>query len=81
MVNRNKLVTGLIAGAAVGAAAGLLFAPEPGKVSRQIMAARTGDIRHKAGGFVAAIRSRRKNNENHPALVGPFEWRSPEVPA
>lgn len=81
MVNRNKLVTGLIAGATVGAAAGLLFAPKPGKVSRQIVAARTGDIRHKAGGFVGMIRRRRKNQQNQPELVGPFEWRSPKVPA
>ena len=76
MVKPNKIVTGLIAGIAVGAVAGLLFAPKPGKASRNIVASRAGEIRYKAGGYVDAMRSRRKNPENHPVLVGPFEWRS-----
>ena len=80
MVTRNKLVTGLIAGAAVGAVAGLLFAPKPGKASRQIVAARTEEIRHKAVGYVDAMRSRRKNKDSQPVLVGPFEWRDVQVP-
>ncbi|HAI09416.1 MAG TPA: YtxH domain-containing protein, partial [Dehalococcoidia bacterium] len=37
----NKLFVGLIAGAAVGVAAGLLFAPKPGKESRSLVANRT----------------------------------------
>ena len=45
MVKTNKLVTGLIAGAALGAVAGLLFAPKPGKESRQIVAARADELR------------------------------------
>ena len=76
MVNTNKLVTGLIAGAALGAVAGLLFAPKPGEASRKIVASRAGEIRYKAGGYIDAMRSRRKNTENHPVLVGPYEWRS-----
>ena len=51
MVNTNKLVTGLIAGAALGAVAGLLFAPKPGKQSRQIVAARADELRNKADGI------------------------------
>ena len=70
MVKPNKIVTGLIAGIAVGAVAGLLFAPEPGKASR------VGEIRYKVGGYIDAMRSRRKNTEKHPVLVGPYEWRS-----
>ena len=50
MVKPNKIVTGLIAGVAVGAVAGLLFAPKPGKASRKIVASRAGEIRYKAGG-------------------------------
>ena len=68
MVNTNKLVTGLIAGAALGALAGLLFAPKPGKESRQIVAARADELRDKADGlrgkaveYVDAMRSRRKS--------------------
>ena len=66
MVKRNKLVKGLIAGAAIGAVAGLLLAPKPGKDSRQIVAFRVGGIRHKAAGYLDAARSRRKNREVQP---------------
>ena len=76
MVKPNKIVTGLIAGIAVGAVAGLLFAPKPGKASRNIVASRAGEIRYKAGGYIDAMRSRRKNTEKHPVLVGPYDLRS-----
>ena len=76
MVKTNKLVTGLIAGAALGAVAGLLFAPKPGKESRQIVAARADELRDKADGlrgkavdYVDAMRSRRKSKENQPVLA------------
>ena len=76
MVNTNKLVTGLIAGAALGAVAGLLFAPKPGKESREIVAARADELRNKADGlrgkavdYVDAMRSRRKSKENQPVLA------------
>ena len=76
MVKTNKLVTGLIAGAALGAVASLLFAPKPGKESRQIVAARADELRTKADGFrdkaagyVDAMRSRRKSKENQPVLA------------
>ncbi len=76
MVNTNKLVTGLIAGAALGAVAGLLFAPKPGKESRQIVAARADELRDKADGlrgkavdYVDAMRSRRQSKENQPVLA------------
>ena len=58
MVSRNKFVTGLIAGAAVGAAAGLLFAPKPGKETRHVVSARAGDLRQKAGSYVGTMRQR-----------------------
>ncbi|MCH2504791.1 MAG: YtxH domain-containing protein, partial [Dehalococcoidia bacterium] len=64
MVKTNKLVTGLIAGVAVGAVAGLLFAPKPGKDSRKIVASRTDELksmadelRNKVDGYVEGIRS------------------------
>ena len=76
MVNTNKLVTGLIAGAALGAVAGLLFAPKPGKESRQIVAIRADELRNKADGlrgkavgYVDAMRSRRKSKENQPVMA------------
>jgi len=75
MVKSNKLFAGLIAGAAVGVAAGLLFAPKPGKESRRLVANRTATLLHKTGGYVEVMRSWRKNKVNEPVLVGPFEWR------
>ena len=69
MVKPNKMVTGLIAGAALGMVAGLLFAPKPGKDSRQIVAARADELRNKAGGYVEAVRSRRKSKETQPVMA------------
>ena len=76
MVKTNKLVTGLIAGAALGAVAGILFAPKPGKESRQIVTAQAKEfrnkadgLRNKAGGYVDAMRSRGKSKETQPVLA------------
>ena len=76
MVKTNKLVTGLIAGVAVGAVAGLLFAPKPGKDSRKIVASRTDELktmadelRNKVDGYVEGIRSLRKSKEEQPVMA------------
>ena len=76
MVKTNKLVTGLIAGVAVGAVAGLLFAPKPGKDSRKIVASRTDELktmadelRNKVDSYVEGIRSRRKSKEEQPVMA------------
>ena len=76
MVKTNKLVAGLIAGVAVGAVAGLLFAPKPGKDSRKIVASRTDELktmadefRNKVDGYVEGIRSRRKSKEEQPVMA------------
>ena len=53
MEKRNQLVTGLIAGAAVGAVAGLLLAPKPGKVTRRFVAAR---VRQNTGRYLSTLR-------------------------
>ena len=71
---RNKLVTGLIAGAAMGVVAGLLFAPKPGKESRQFVVSGSRGIRHKTGGFVDVMRSWRKRKE--PVMAGSHDWRN-----
>ena len=47
MYNKTKLVTGLIAGTAVGVTAGLLFAPRPGKETRRKVATQAGELRRK----------------------------------
>ncbi len=70
---RNKLVIGLVAGATVGAVAGLLFAPNPGQESRQIVATQSWGIRHKTGSYFHRMRSWRKSKE--PVMAGPFDLR------
>lgn len=40
----SKIVVGFLAGAAVGALAGILFAPEKGSETRKKIAAKSGDI-------------------------------------
>jgi|ETNmetMinimDraft_2_1059921.scaffolds.fasta_scaffold215416_1 gas vesicle protein len=68
MTKRNKLVAGLVMGAAVGAAAGLLLAPKPGKEARQVVASRLGNFRHKAGSQVRTLR-RKRPEERQAATV------------
>ena len=59
MAKRNKLVAGLLVGAAMGAAAGLLLAPKPGKEARHVVASRLDNLRHKAGNRVRTLRRNR----------------------
>ncbi|MFC4263011.1 YtxH domain-containing protein [Ferruginibacter yonginensis] len=40
----KKLITGILVGAAVGAALGILFAPDKGKETRKKIAKKTGDL-------------------------------------
>ena len=58
MTKGNKFVTGLIAGAVVGAIAGLLVAPKPGKETRQIVVTRAEELRSKAGDYVTTLRQK-----------------------
>jgi len=55
MSSVNKIVTGLIAGVAVGAAVGLLFAPKPGKVTRRFVGIRA---RKMTGEYMGSLRQR-----------------------
>ena len=72
----DKFVTGLLAGALVGAAFGLLLAPKPGKETRQIVRERAGEYlgtareraeeyigpaRERAEGYVGTARERVRN--------------------
>ena len=53
MTGKNVFVTGIIAGAAVGAAAGLLLAPKPGNVTRRFAASKAASLRRQAGGYLS----------------------------
>jgi gas vesicle protein len=43
-MNSSKILVGFLAGAAVGALAGILFAPDKGSATRKKIANKTGDI-------------------------------------
>ena len=58
MMRGNKLVAGLVAGAVVGSAMGLLVAPKTGKESRQMVAEGTSQWRNKAGGALHNLRQK-----------------------
>ncbi len=66
MMRQTSFTTGLIAGAAIGTVAALLFAPKPGKETRQIVATRFGKLREKADGFFG----RRGRESASPEEVG-----------
>ena len=55
MSSVDKIFTGLIAGVAVGAVVGLLFAPKPGKVTRRFVGIRA---RKMTGEYVDSLRQR-----------------------
>ena len=70
MVKGNKMFAGLIAGAAVGTAVGLLFAPKPGRESRRVVATQADEVRQKAGNYVEKVRSWKKSKEAQPVMSG-----------
>ncbi|PKB83188.1 MAG: hypothetical protein BZY88_02515 [SAR202 cluster bacterium Io17-Chloro-G9] len=60
MMKSNQWVTGIVAGVALGAALGLLFAPKTGKETRQIVGMKTNAVRTKAGDYITSIRNKMK---------------------
>ena len=70
MTTRNQIVTGIIAGALVGTALGLLVAPKTGKETRQLVAMRGSAIKTKAGDYFTVIRNRMKKGDEVESLNG-----------
>ena len=60
----NKFLVGVLTGAAVGAAAGILMAPKVGKETRQIVSARATQAKQKAGDYVVSLRQRIKKEQD-----------------
>ena len=58
----DKFITGVLAGALIGTAIGMLLAPKPGIETRQIVRERAGEYletaRERAGGYIGAARER-----------------------
>ena len=64
MSANNKLIAALTTGAVLGAAAGLLLAPNPGKETRKVVAAQSGQFRHKAGHYIGNLRGSLRRRAN-----------------
>ena len=58
MAKPNNLITGIITGAVVGTLVGLLYAPKPGRETRDIVATRAGVMRQRAGDYVGNLREK-----------------------
>ena len=72
MSANHRLIAALTTGAVLGAAAGLLLAPNPGKETRKVVAAQSGQLRNKAGHYITNLRGnlhRGKNNGKVDAKV------------
>ena len=63
-MRQKSFTTGLMAGAAIGTVAALLFAPKPGKVTRRFVANRSGKIRSKVGGYTSHLREKLQREES-----------------
>jgi gas vesicle protein len=57
MAKSNKVLAGLIAGVLVGAAAGVLLAPKPGRDLRESVGGRTAVVANRAGRAVKRLDS------------------------
>ena len=55
-MKRKQIVKGVLAGAAVGVAVGLLFSPKSGKKVREALAAKSRSAKSKAGKYVSLAR-------------------------
>lgn len=60
MAKLNKFVAGMLVGAAVGAATGVLLAPQSGKETRKSLRGRAGSIGKKAGNRMGGMLNHRQ---------------------
>ena len=73
MSTSNKLFSGLVVGALVGAAAGILFAPKPGRESRGIVGAKAGEIRNKTGEVIGTVKEKIRRGRSAESVEEPSE--------
>lgn len=70
MTTHNQIMAGVVAGAVVGTALGVLFAPKTGKETRQIVSIKTNAMRTKAGDYITSIRNKMKKGGEIETLNG-----------
>ena len=58
MAGRNIIVSGLITGALVGIAAGVLLAPKSGRVTRRFVKGKTNDFKSRMQSYASKLRLR-----------------------
>ena len=68
MTRRNRLVAGIVAGAVVGSAMGLLVAPKPGKESKQAVVDGASHWRSKTDGAFQNLR-RKPREESRGGVI------------
>ncbi len=72
MAKSNKVLAGLIAGVLVGAAAGALLTPKPGRQVRQFVRGRTAGVTCRASqGFSRGLDTVRNRLKKEPVSSGP----------
>ena len=64
MRTRDLFIAGVITGVMFGAVAALLLAPKTGEEARQIVAARAGEVREKAGQYATSVRERMRRGQS-----------------
>ena len=62
MSSSNRFMTALVAATAVGAAAGILLAPKPGKVTRRFVAMRANTMRNKTEEYMRSFRTKTRSS-------------------
>ena len=62
MSSSNRFMTALVAATAVGAAAGILLAPKPGKVTRRFVAMRANTMRNKTEEYMGSLRTKARSS-------------------
>ena len=70
MMTSKQIVKGFVAGAAIGAVVGLLFAPKSGSETRQLLGNKTQGVRSKAGGYITSLKNRGRQVEEVESLNG-----------
>jgi gas vesicle protein len=68
MADGEKFVFGLVAGTLIGAAIGLLFAPKPGKETRQVVGEKAEDWKHRAEEYFATWQEQVPEDEADEAI-------------